>query len=517
MKPMGYDHWTRMGLVMILLLGRAAPQATTCFSLARDSVCGKDFEGLPVPTDVYKSNEDFNRLIGSTFGNVESVASEFESVFGCPTTGTRAAITSLRFQVSYACADAVSKAIAAGCTPANTPSTKGPALCLPQCEMAVTTLEKVFQDQTVCPGASNTNRSLVIAEMRRICGTYRPAQLCSLGTTAEGQFCGAFFYLYVLFLDTLLIVNNLLGWSSQALAQTECVKLQNDNCCTKLLSSKTTGPSSNSTSTALPSKGSSGGLSPGILALIIVAALVTVLCLGLFLYFKKRASARPTLGRVIPPYNAGSPAGSRDSFFDSKSSGSKHDSIFFAPMGGSVKSPQKSEEGYLRTVTVTHPYEATLQDELALSLGDQVHIVKEFDDGWALGIHAQTNQEGAFPLVCTEDRSEAGSDIHDNRLTLPASVADPDLEWIKAQGRNTDSIRISKRLSSQLWERQSRVSSDGRSSVNPFRGLASPSRNSFGSPLRNTFKRDMVETPMDDYYDELDSDVPSVPSKKNYL
>lgn len=186
-----------MALVALITPGALA-QGGTCFTLNKDNICGKDFEGLPVSLQTYRTNEGFNTILSDTFNNVDSVAKEFEDVFGCPVAAVRSGITSMRFQISYACADAVSKAIAAGCTPSTTPSGKGPALCLPQCEMAVATLERLFQDRTACPGATNGNRTLVVDEMRRVCGTYRPAQntqQCSLGTTAEGQFCGTFFVL----------------------------------------------------------------------------------------------------------------------------------------------------------------------------------------------------------------------------------------------------------------------------------------------------------------------------------
>lgn len=319
------------------------------------------------------------------------------------------------------------------------------------------------------------------------------------------------------------------GWASRALAQQECAKVPGDNCCTKLLNGKPSGTTeqpgtSTSSSTAAASNGApsnTSGLSPGITTLIIVVVLVMVLGAGLFLYFRMRSSKpQNTGGNRIPAFKA-SPM-SRDSFFEPKPKGLKQNS-FFSPMMESAKSPAQSpgNNGYLRTVTVTHPYDATLQDELALNIGDQVHIVKEFDDGWALGVHAVTQQEGAFPLVCTEDRSDSGSETNDNRLTLPPFSAsdDPEAGWKKG----AESIRISKRMSSQIWDKESRLSSDGRSSVNPFRGRATTSMNSFGSPLKQNFSRDMRDTPKDDYYDELDNDLPSqfgVQSKSshaNYL
>ena len=56
----------------------------------------------------------------------------------------------------------------------------------------------------------------------------------------------------------------------------------------------------------------------------------------------------------------------------------------------------------LPTHKAIYPYSKALPDELELEIGDEIVILKEFDDGWALGKIIGTGMEGAFPLVCIQ-------------------------------------------------------------------------------------------------------------------
>ncbi|KAJ3326714.1 hypothetical protein HDU76_012706 [Blyttiomyces sp. JEL0837] len=61
---------------------------------------------------------------------------------------------------------------------------------------------------------------------------------------------------------------------------------------------------------------------------------------------------------------------------------------------------------------VLHPYAPTLADELELQVGQEVVVLRAFDDGWGLGMNPATGAQGAFPLVCvtsTGGSSSSGS------------------------------------------------------------------------------------------------------------
>eukprot|EP00834_Sanchytrium_tribonematis_P005827 NODE_381_length_8377_cov_0.385238.p4 type:complete len:308 gc:universal NODE_381_length_8377_cov_0.385238:5586-6509(+) len=60
--------------------------------------------------------------------------------------------------------------------------------------------------------------------------------------------------------------------------------------------------------------------------------------------------------------------------------------------------PKISLEG--KNVLVVHPYNATLDDELTLNVGDMIAITKEYQDGWALGYNHSSKMEGVFPAAC---------------------------------------------------------------------------------------------------------------------
>ncbi|KAI8854954.1 hypothetical protein BC829DRAFT_106079 [Chytridium lagenaria] len=49
---------------------------------------------------------------------------------------------------------------------------------------------------------------------------------------------------------------------------------------------------------------------------------------------------------------------------------------------------------------VIHSYTAALVDELELKAGQDIIVLKCFDDGWGLGMLPETGAQGAFPLVC---------------------------------------------------------------------------------------------------------------------
>ncbi|KAJ3385681.1 hypothetical protein HDU84_002075 [Entophlyctis sp. JEL0112] len=53
-----------------------------------------------------------------------------------------------------------------------------------------------------------------------------------------------------------------------------------------------------------------------------------------------------------------------------------------------------------RVVMVVYAYAAQQADELTLVPGARVSVVKEFEDGWALGVLLETGRKGAFPMTC---------------------------------------------------------------------------------------------------------------------
>lgn len=60
-----------------------------------------------------------------------------------------------------------------------------------------------------------------------------------------------------------------------------------------------------------------------------------------------------------------------------------------------------------KSLLILHSYTSSLEDELDLVEGTRVFLVKQFDDGWALGVDPRSGNQGAFPLVCVDTRTSA--------------------------------------------------------------------------------------------------------------
>jgi hypothetical protein len=57
-----------------------------------------------------------------------------------------------------------------------------------------------------------------------------------------------------------------------------------------------------------------------------------------------------------------------------------------------------------KQLLILHSYTPALDDELKLEEGKYVFLVREFDDGWALGVDP-SGKQGAFPMVCVDTSS----------------------------------------------------------------------------------------------------------------
>ena len=197
-------HILPFAWTLISTLNAQSQGASACFTLDANSVCGKEFAGFPILSSKFANQTEFNQKMTDSFLNVDNVANDFNSLFGCPTDKIKPEITSFRFQLSYWCSSEVYEAANEGkCAINSTSAPKGPLLCQPQCLMAIETLQRVFKDETICPQSpsANANRTSLLSTMLTFCDTANnakssngPNQFCSIGTLAEAQFCGKLSY-----------------------------------------------------------------------------------------------------------------------------------------------------------------------------------------------------------------------------------------------------------------------------------------------------------------------------------
>jgi hypothetical protein len=195
----------------------------SCITLAANNICGPAFAGMPVRASEFNSTETFNQQLQTNFGDPDNVAAQFRDVFKCTEEAVQPVVTSLRFQVSFACSKAVTDAVKEGCA---VPNQSVPALCNAQCRLSVSSLEQVLRNSTLCPGGNETEstKERTLKAMADTCASNIQSRnenaFCSTGSQAEAAHC---------------------GWSTPDLAKTECAKLANDSCCSKLLAPSTPG------------------------------------------------------------------------------------------------------------------------------------------------------------------------------------------------------------------------------------------------------------------------------------
>ncbi|KAJ3207251.1 hypothetical protein HDU82_003929 [Entophlyctis luteolus] len=90
----------------------------------------------------------------------------------------------------------------------------------------------------------------------------------------------------------------------------------------------------------------------------------------------------------------------------------------------SVRNPLRAAsagESMTRVVMVVYAYAAEQSDELTLVPGARVSVVKEFEDGWALGVLLETGRKGAFPMTCCLE--ELTLKLPHARTSLPSKVS----------------------------------------------------------------------------------------------
>ncbi|KAG0211658.1 hypothetical protein B0O80DRAFT_14204 [Mortierella sp. GBAus27b] len=96
-----------------------------------------------------------------------------------------------------------------------------------------------------------------------------------------------------------------------------------------------------------------------------------------------------------------------------------------------------------------YTYQASMADELDLSPGDLVNVLRVFDDGWAAGLNMNTAKEGVFPVVCVMfvDESTLDDDFEEVNMhsMAPMTTREEDRD-----GRNSPRSSLPSRSSSPV-------------------------------------------------------------------
>lgn len=97
--------------------------------------------------------------------------------------------------------------------------------------------------------------------------------------------------------------------------------------------------------------------------------------------------------------------------------------------------PESTATEESKKLQVFHEYKASIDDELSLDVGDEILVLREFDDGWALGVNLKTKAQGAFPLVCCQQQITHLDPMSNAQISKRVSsqlVSSADKEAVKA-------------------------------------------------------------------------------------
>ncbi|KAF9347346.1 hypothetical protein BGX34_003225 [Mortierella sp. NVP85] len=102
-----------------------------------------------------------------------------------------------------------------------------------------------------------------------------------------------------------------------------------------------------------------------------------------------------------------------------------------------------------------YPYQASMADELDLTQGDIINVLRVYDDGWAAGVNLNTSKEGVFPVVCVMfvDESALDDDFEEVNMhsMTPMTLREEDQEGRHSpSGRNSPRSSLPSRSSSPV-------------------------------------------------------------------
>ncbi|KAI9207131.1 uncharacterized protein BJ171DRAFT_420902 [Polychytrium aggregatum] len=394
-----------------------------CFPLAANNICGSSFVGYGINSLYFDefpatgvNTDTFNQVMIQRYETISVVADNFISNKGCSASASSFISQNFRYQLSFWCSVIIRDNImqsSCSCPPPAGSPVHGPALCTAQCQIATASVQSLLNDPTACPATSNTTqsqgRTTTLGTFQTYCSTTAPADLatpnggpCYAGVDQDVQFCG----------DTT---------TATATA-------------TATASSTTTpiSPTGAASPTASPTPASSGGSSINLPVILgsVGGALVLCAIVAVVLVRRRHNSSTsdgnykvlnaaghrpaPSGTQLMPmsghasPANARSvagPAGLQPSYVPPHI----NTTAPYTPPPASLPSSNRDSDSLFtpltsviagQLVTAIHPYESQLGDELPLTQGQNIKVLRSFDDGWALGQIIETGRQGAFPIVC---------------------------------------------------------------------------------------------------------------------
>ncbi|KAJ3031215.1 UNVERIFIED_CONTAM: SH3-domain kinase binding protein 1 [Siphonaria sp. JEL0065] len=394
---------------------------------------GPQYTGFPVLTASFSSEAAFDEFLHTV--NKNELSSAFTSTFGCQ----NPAVSTLEYQTSFWCSRAAFEGIQKGCASA-APAGQNSALCAAQCQASLNSVSSVFSDPNGCPAASASimqARTSLVGMFGTACANFAiVGAACLTGTDAESSTCG--------FIDPVAA----------------CAMPANSalSCCQQFLTPhQSSGTPSQGTQSGSPdaTNGTSTGVvidpnappakSPLNVALIsgaVVGGIVVMAACAFVLVtmYRKREAKKAQFDNYMMdkrnnvsnnsnnnrfefPVGTASQNGADDQPSFSKNavgpftennktlSGTQKLGSVTPMTASGVKQQHLQHQASTKVVRVVHPYRAVLNDELTLTVGNDVIMTKEHNDGWADGIDPTTGARGVFPITCVMDPEEASKSL----------------------------------------------------------------------------------------------------------
>ncbi|KAJ3223497.1 hypothetical protein HDU81_009146 [Chytriomyces hyalinus] len=420
-----------------------------CTPLSTKNPCGPAFAGWPILIDPesqfgFSSEESFASSVSSVGDPSLFVGGER----GCsPSDALNQAVQTMRFQASFACVNAVQNALSGFmntvpkmCDPGPVSDAGAVIMCPSLCTTATTTYASVFQSAQCTPNSSWLagklgTRTSACDTMSSVIQSPMKNQHCLVGIASDLKYC---------------------GFASKSSGDAFCAANPAEDCCrfpdsgfdgykvfdgTQFVypvalkavgSGSTTGTSGKGPDGDYASDGKApvaiiGGVLGGVFGLVGIVLLV-------WIFHCRRARRNSGMGFTatqLPENELTLPRHNLE--LKTKSNSSSPIPPPSPHIAASLSRPKLAATTTTTTtkheiVKVIHSYAPAAVDELDLVEGDDLILIKRFDDGWAVGMQPVSGRQGVFPLICVATSTAATT--------------------VKDKGGFIDTTRLSKRMSS---------------------------------------------------------------------
>ncbi|KAJ3276405.1 hypothetical protein HDV01_005028 [Terramyces sp. JEL0728] len=271
--------------------------------------------------------------------------------------------------------------------------TRNTAMCYDSCSIFQHSLQSAINNASLCPATFDTNiqmaRQILVNSAGASCSVDNSGG-CVMSVNSEDNNCG--------------FGNSAMGLS---LSSQWCNLRPFETCCKSVSQNRQSSPASNlgpDVANVQPwasSNSGNAGLSVGIIVLIAVLSLAVVSALAFFAVTMLRNSRKAknlAIQQKVPDIfsahdldKAFTKPPPLDLSFDEKTFEVK-------PSKRNSNSSGETELNAYSTI-VTQDYTAVKDDELTIKIGQSIHVLSVFADGWGQGV-LDSGETGIFPVVC---------------------------------------------------------------------------------------------------------------------